>query len=334
VSAAVEVEVFRTDDYVPAWRIPLVPLLREVLEPVIGESLGGTRFTLVFLPVADETPIAGAPSMINLRSGYGYVHVRVSRGARVIYQHPHSMRELVGVPLCRQLSSQHPDETHWGFGVRAPGLENVALVRPAPHGDGQVDVVVRTDRVRRFQVDEIAEPEPPATTLGELGVPDGVVQPDDEVVVVVDRATHRALTHDLPFSSEVEEGGFLIGRVHRAAGHPDCYLVEVTGAPPAERTGASLLSFTFTGESFLRMGQRLASGGHTRRLVGWYHTHLFPATDTLGLSSIDVELHTTTFRTPWQVAGLINIEGARRVLRWYRADRGRMVAAPYWVAQR
>jgi hypothetical protein len=334
VSTAVEVEVFRSDDYLPAGRIPLVPLLRAVLEPVIGESLAGTRFTLAFLPVADQTPIAGAPSMINLRSGYGYVHVRVSRDGHVLYQHPHSLRELVGVPLCRELTALHPDETHWGFGVRAPGLENVALVRPAPHSDGQIEVVMRTDGVRRFQVEEIAEPEPPVATLADLGVPDGAVRPDDEVVVVVDRATHRALTRDLPFSAEVEEGGFLTGRVHRAASHPGCYLVEVTGAPPAERTGASLLGFTFTGESFLRMGHRLASGGHAERLVGWYHTHLFPATDTLGLSSIDVELHTTTFRTPWQVAGLVNIEGSRRVLRWYRADGEKMVAAPYWLAER
>jgi hypothetical protein len=332
VSVAVEVEVFRGDDYLPAWRIPLFPLLRGVLEPVIGESLEGTRFQLSFLPVADGTRIGGIPSMINLRAGYGYVTVHVVREGRTIYRHPHSVRELVGVPLCRMLMTQHPDETHWGFGVRAPGLEGVALVRPAPRGDGQLDVVLRTGGVRRFHVEEITGPQPPIATLAELGVPDGVVRPADKVGVVVDRATHHALTQGLTFSTEVEEGGFLTGHVYRAKAQPGCYLVEVTGAVPAERTGASLLSFTFTGESFLRMGERLASDGRDDRLVGWYHTHLFPATDTLGLSSIDVELHTTTFRAPWQVAGLLNIEGTDRVLRWYHADGAEMVAAPYWLA--
>jgi len=333
VSTAVEVEVFRTDDYLPAWRIPLFPLLRDALEPVIGESLEGTRFTLSFLPVADETRVFDTPSVINLRSDYGYVHVRVTRDGQLIYQHPHAVRELVGVPLGRLLTASHPDETHWGFGVRAPGLEHVALVRPAPQGDGQIDVVLRTDGVRRFHVEEIAAPEPPLATLADLGVPDGSVRPGDEVVVVVNQRTHRALTRTLRFSREVEEGGFLTGSVHRAADHPGCYLVAVTDAVPAERTGASLLGFTFTGESFLRMGQRLARGGRGDRLVGWYHTHLFPATNALGLSSIDVELHTTTFRTPWQVAGLVNIDASERVLRWYRADGGDMVAAPYWLAQ-
>jgi hypothetical protein len=153
--------------------------------------------------------------------------------------------------------------------------------------------------------------------------------------VVVNRATHRALTHTLAFSREVEEGGFLTGRVYRAQDRPDSpYLVEVTGAVPAERTGASLLGFTFTGESFLRMGSRLASDGGDDQLVGWYHTHLFPATNALGLSSIDVELHTSTFRAPWQVAGLLNLDGDDRVLRWYHADGAGMATSPYWVASR
>ncbi len=44
----------------------------------------------------------------------------------------------------------------------------------------------------------------------------------------------------------------------------------------------------------------------------------------MGLSSIDVRLHFTTFRIPWQLAGLVNLEAERRVLRFYVRDHDNM----------
>lgn len=325
------VELFRTDDYVPSGERALFPLLRDAFEPVLRRSLLHCRFQLVFLPIDDSRAIRGIPTMTNLRPSYGYVEVRIVDEERIIYRHPHSMREIVGAPLRRILRKEDPEEKHWGFSVRAPMLEDVPLVRPAPLGDGQVDVTMRPERARRFSVEEIEMPDPPVATLAELGVVDGVVTPTDKVVVVLDHATQQRLVREMEFSDAVEEGGFLTGRVYRAQEKPDSYLVHVTGAVPAERTGASFLQFTFTGESFLRMGDRLASVGNDDQLVGWYHTHLFAATDQIGLSSIDVELHTSTFRAPWQVAGLVNIESGRRVLRFYRTDDQTMVGAPFWV---
>lgn len=329
-----QVALFRTDDFVPAGEIPLFRLLRNVFEPAFRRSLEDCKFVLVFWQTDDPAVLGGVPTVTNLRSGYGYVTVRIIEDRRLIYQHPHSVREIVGVPLQRLLSEEFPEEKHWGFGIRAPILEDVPLIRPAPLGDGQVDVALRPGRTRRFHVEMIEEPDPPLTTLADLGVADGTVAEHDDVVVVLGAATHEQLVKGMEFSDGVEEGGFLIGRVYRAEERPESYLVHVTGAVPAERTGASLLQFTFTGESFLRMGSRLAAAGNGDQLVGWYHTHLFAASDQLGLSSIDVELHTSTFRTPWQVAGLLNISDGRRVLRFYRSDGESMEAAPFWVAER
>jgi len=94
---------------------------------------------------------------------------------------------------------------------------------------------------------------------------------------------------------------------------------EMRVGPPApcEQVGASFLHFTFTGDSFERIKQvwTVDTGGSAFWV--WYHTHLFPATQTIGLSSIDLRLHFTTFRIPWQIAGLLNLDGAERVLRFY-----------------
>lgn len=330
-----EVELFRTDDYTPADRVALGPLLRGVFEQLIGQSLEQCRFELWFLPVADLGELGGSPSMVNLRASHGWVNIRILRDGKVLYQHPHAVREIIAAPLQRLVVEREPECLHWGFGVLVPGLDVLPLVRPAPQAANQVGLEFGARRrPRRFHVEEIPDPEPPAATLAELGVDTDLREPGSPLGVVIDLTTYDALTRRIPFSTEVEEGGFLTGRVYRTTGTADGYLVKVSAAVPAERTGASLMHFTFTGESFLRMGDRLASRGDEEQLVGWYHTHLFAATEWLGLSSIDVELHTSTFRKPSQVAGLVNLDGGQRVLRFYRTEGAGMEPAPYWVTRR
>jgi proteasome lid subunit RPN8/RPN11 len=332
--SALEVELFRSDDYVRDGNMPLLPLLREVFEGLIGRSLAGCRFELLFLPVADRRTLSGSPSVVNLRSSHGYVQVRILQGGEVLYQHPHPVREIIGRPLQLRLLDRTPGETHWGFGVRGPGLDRIALVRPAPEVANQVDITVGLRRPRVFHLEEVEEPEPPLASLAELGADAGDAV-DSPVGVVAEAGVALALTKNLGFSSEVEEGGFLAGHVYRDRDNPGRDLVKVSGALPAMRTGASLLHFTFTGESFLRVSETLAARGRGERLVGWYHTHLFRATDSLGLSTVDVDLHTSTFHQPWQIAALVNIaaHGDDRVLRFYRASGKEMVKTPYWVAE-
>lgn len=333
--SSVEVELFRTDDYHAAGRLPLEPLLSRFFGPMVGLAPERkTQFELIFLRVADAAELPGVPAVVNLRASHGWVQVTIYQDHRLVYRHPHSVLEIIGRQLQEVLRAEFPDETHWGYGVRAPGLEGLELVRPAPHAPHQVGISLGRRRARRFEVAEIPEPEPPVATLRDLGVDTDTVDPGTPLGVVVDLATFTGLTRDTPFSTEVEEGGFLAGTVYRTPGDPGSLLVDLTAAIPAERTGASMMHFTFTGESFLRIGRRLDTEDGALQLVGWYHTHLFPATDTLGLSSIDVELHTSTFRKSAQIAGLVNIEAERRVLRFYRSDGKRMVQAPFWVADR
>lgn len=326
----VGIDLYRTDDYVKSGRVDLSPLLRMVFEPTLGQSLDDAKFSLNFHAVTDLREIPGQPAMVNLRRSHGFVTVRIARNGRVIYRHPHSLREIIARPLQQLLAGSLPEEKHWGFGIAGPGLEHVALVRPAPQAEGSVDLRVSGGRPRRIHVEGLPDPDPPLIALADLQVT-GAGTFDAPVGVVFSAAVHEALLRGTPFSDEVEEGGFLIGEVYREQDRPDRYLVHVTQALPAERTGASMLQFTFTGESFLRINEAVSRLGPDMRLVGWYHTHLFPATKNLGLSTIDVELHTRTFLRRWHVAGLLNLDGDTRQLRAYGWDGETMRQLPFWV---
>ncbi|MEM7578397.1 MAG: JAB N-terminal domain-containing protein [Cyanobacteria bacterium P01_A01_bin.80] len=152
------------------------------------------------------------------------------------------------------------------------------------------------------------------------------------VKIVLTRSLYQDLCHQRPLSRKVEEGGFLVGKVYRDGNEDDTYLLEVSNALTAQHTGASFLHLTFTGDSFVEVKRTLNQHHPEERLLGWYHTHLFPATPSFGLSSIDVELHFSTFTIPWQLAGLINLDnGNQRTLRFYARQGNNMVLCPYWV---
>jgi hypothetical protein len=63
----------------------------------------------------------------------------------------------------------------------------------------------------------------------------------------------------------------------------------------------------------------------------------FPATPEFGLSTVDVRLHSSTFRRPWQIAALLNVTPELRVLRVYGpvpdAPTEGLGELPFWVAQ-
>lgn len=386
------IEVFRTDDYIPDSEIPLLPFLRVLFRDIVGPTPGPVRYQLSFYEMMDLTPDHGKPTLVNLRASHGFVRVRISRGGVLLYQHPHPIRELIGVPLRHLLRRLDPEVTHWGYGLRGPGLEGIALTRPAPQPKHEVRVS-GPPRRPTFTVEEMPEPQPPASSLAALGadtdapsrtgpirvlappaggswapsgesavvaedveeealddtefdVADAYPEEDEDedeaaeraaaphepaVAIAVPDALVTTLVETFPFSEEIEEGGFLVGRVYQDSDRPGGYLVHVTAAIAAERTGASMIGFTFTGESFLRVSEQLAARGDGETLLGWYHTHLFPATRGSGLSSVDEELHRSTFRRPWQVAALVNISDGGRVLRFYHGtEAGELAQVPYW----
>jgi proteasome lid subunit RPN8/RPN11 len=331
---AIEIDLYRSVDYVRSHRIPVAPLLREIFEPLLGQSLSGVRFKLVFLPVAGTSVLDGNPVMVNLRGGHDYVQVLITKDGDIVYQHPHSVMEIFARPLQAALARREPDERHWGFGIVGIGGSQAALVRPRPHVAMSMNLPTGEAKKRPlFHVEELAAPEPPAASLTDLGVSEAAGQSADAPVsVVLTASAHESLSRTMSLSPDVEEGGFLVGRVFGNAGRPGRYLVEVTEVIEAERTGASLLHFTFTGDSFTRIGELISTRQTDEELVGWYHTHLFPASDELGLSSIDVDLHDGTFRRPWQLAGLVNLTRHERVVRFYAGDQGTMAKMPVWVS--
>lgn len=365
---ALEVDLYRSDDYVRSDRITLTPLLRSIFERLLGLSLADAQFRLIFLPVEVNAVLDGDPVIVNLRSRHGYVHICIIRDGIVLYQHPHSVTEIIARPLQKLLARREPDERHWGFGVVGLETGQTTLVRPHPEVAMSVNLAARLAG-RMFHVEEVRAPDPPMATLAELGVPESLDLDEDlaeamaadaevtsaEVIsentediaetmevtaeeaqatpvgVVLSREAYERL-RTMRLSSQVEEGGFLVGHVFFNRKEPGNYLVSITAVIQAERTGASLLHFTFTGDSFMRVSEAIALRGRDEELVGWYHSHLFPATDELGLSSIDVDLHAGTFHQPWQLAGLINVTARERVIRFYADDDGRIAQMPFWVS--
>lgn len=86
-------------------------------------------------------------------------------------------------------------------------------------------------------------------------------------------------------------------------------------------TQASAALLLFTGDSWSALRRRLAADLQGLRLLGWWHTHLFPATDTFGLSGLDETLHRQFFSSPWHFAALLNVSHDQgRVLRCYQPD--------------
>jgi proteasome lid subunit RPN8/RPN11 len=336
-----QVELFRSDDYGDPEHLPLAPLLREVFEAILQRPLPPpAQFLLNLLAVDDTEPLPGLPTLVNLRGSHGYANVYIIEQGIVIYQHPHTVREIIAEPLQRRLRLEHPDVAHWGFGLVGPGLETLAMIRPTPAVEGRVDIRSDGRRRRAAQVEELPDPEPPPNTLAGLrvadpghprGGPSG--DPDAEPVAVVLSPEANATLTGHEFSQEVEEGGFVIGHRHLDGDHPGRHLLEVTDVVPAQSTGASMLRFTFTGESFLQLSNLIALRGRDEHILGWYHTHLFAATPDFGLSTVDVRLHTSTFRRKWQVAALLNLGHDGRVLRFYRLDRKHLTEAPFWVAE-
>jgi hypothetical protein len=308
--------------------LPLSVVLRLSLSAILGRPVSeNARMRLRLSPEPADPRLHGTPMVHNLLPDFGYAIVEAAENGRIIYRHPHTVREVVAEPLQKLLHELWPEETAWGYRIDFKGSEQY-VVRPAPHVEG-VLVSNRRNRPDRysFAVREVAEKPAPEARLADFGAP--ALPSSGGVSVLVEPEVFSSLDRVLALSDSVEEGGFLLGTYYRDADREGDYILRISDAPVAQSTGASFLCFTFTGDSFREMKQTLGEN----KLLGWWHTHLFAATDGFGLSTIDVDLHVSTFRHPWQVAGLINIEPAdrRRTLRFYARRGTTLVQCPHWV---
>lgn len=160
--------------------------------------------------------------------------------------------------------------------------------------------------VRR--VDDAPLPEIPKSAI-----PSQPISLEDEssrtrVLVLLTEEVRSMLTRSMPLSREVEEGGFLFGRVFRDLEVADRLLVLVTEVMRATHIQSSANELGFTAEAFEQLHHRLNQADSDGAILGWFHTHLLSSKEPEMLSMIDRDMHFTTFRKPWQVAGLICVD--------------------------
>jgi hypothetical protein len=296
-------------------------------------SLVGTRRTKVLLHFHDPADLASTRirPLAELRDSLGSLHVEFEVDGEVVHAGKYGMGELMGTSLARMLNRLDPDEREWAFAFR--NLTGGADLRPMPDVEGTVDVDMRRDaRPPAFSVQQVETPTAEGVDPAKLGIDPARL---GRVNVLVSGKVHDLMLRRLPLSERIEEGGFLLGRIRPAADHPGRQFAQLTHVTPASRAGASAVHFTFTPDSFKEVNQLLSERDQDEELVGWYHTHLFPATANIGtvtgLSAIDIDTHSATFRRSGQVAGLINLSDRKRVLRFYSKVGDEMEECPVWI---
>jgi len=153
---------------------------------------------------------------------------------------------------------------------------------------------------------------------------------------------YEDLHQKLTLSEQNEEGGYLLGDVYRMPGAPEKeddpdfkWIVEVTDLLMAEDTIGSPATLLFTGDTWSKMSRQIDRNYADRRLVGWFHTHVFPATDSFGLSGLDQDMHAWYLPRPWQIAVLLNLEdnGERTVRCFQKGGEGHLVETEFQVME-
>ncbi|MFF7449493.1 MULTISPECIES: JAB N-terminal domain-containing protein [unclassified Streptomyces] len=328
---ALDVELFRGEARQLVHTEPLIALLKPAFEAETAPFGGRPRFVLMLRNDPGPDTYRGDLHLTNLRADFGYIHVAIRMEGRVVHQKPYSVNGLVGPILARLAREIAPEERHWAFRIAGlPSPEDLpedaseggtSAQRLPPVVDGTDDIDISRSTRLAFGIRPAAEPQIPLLDLAEYGVE--LADTEAPVTVLLGTGVRRRLM-EMELSTEIEEGGFLIGRAFRRTDAPKLHAVIVDEVLPAEHSGASLTHFTFTGDSFGAMNRTLGD----RQLVGWYHTHLFQTERTIGLSRTDIDLHRDTFRRPWQVAALINITARRRILTCYASSDDWMAPCP------
>ncbi len=171
-----------------------------------------------------------------------------------------------------------------------------------------------------------------AMTLGRGAAP--------ESPVFVRGLVYDQLTSGMAFFPDAETGGFLLGDPFRLPGSPEDpgnpgfrWGLDLTHAIRAEATVASRGALVLTGDAWSHAVRYRDRELPEKQIVGWFHTHLFPATDDFGLSRLDIDLHARLLDRPWQVALLVNLgDGGARELRCFQWSReGALVECRYMV---
>ncbi|MDG6101419.1 hypothetical protein Daura_39855 [Dactylosporangium aurantiacum] len=335
----IDLTIYQGEDQFHFGEFALSPVLRHAALLCFGDRARRGQIEFQLEESEDDRPWTGPPQVRNLTDRFARCSIRLLNDGETLAVERMRVVDLFGPVLAPELAQLQPEETHWAFRLRKRRVATLLQVaevlaerllsneRPAPEAEGSVDVDPGERRHRPFTLT------PMAATDAELVQPSTLgLDPErlGRLNILMSKDIHDEFLRRMPLSNRMEEGGFLLGRISKAA--DDVHLVQITHITPAHRSGAGVIHFTFTGDSFLAAAQLIEDRGEDEQLVGWYHTHLFGLDFSMGLSSIDVDLHLATFQRPWQVAALINIRRRDRVLRFYGRDEKTLREYDQWIS--
>jgi len=209
------------------------------------------------------------------------------------------------------------------------------LPEAAYHVEGVFRLPPRVKDEPRIQFKPVAEPPLPERDPAVFGVTQSQGKGNAQAGrVFIPARLYAELRRNLTLSQKNEEGGYVLGNVYRLPGSPEKeddpdfrWQVEVTDLLMAEDTIGTPVMLLFTGDTWSKVSRRRDREFSERRLVGWFHTHVFPASDSFGLSGLDQDMQAWYLPKPWQVAILLNLENeGERTVRCYQrgpeGDRG------------
>jgi len=159
--------------------------------------------------------------------------------------------------------------------------------------------------------------------------------------IMMNADVYQALREEIFLNPKAEDGGYLLGIPYRQPGSPESeddpefrWLIEITDVIQAENAWGRPALLLFTGETWSKISRRIDKDYPDKKLVSWFHTHLFKASDEFGLTGLDQHLHRRFLTKPWQVAVLLNIDTTnddREVRCFQRGPEGDLVECTFEV---
>lgn len=334
------INLYKEDGQPIPTKVDFVTLIEDAVKRLVPNNCVEKNFkvevvllrTMPFDYSNEVTDQDGLPEAVNLEPDLELIRLTIYHQGRRLYRQEHTTSELIGEPLRKFVARIAPEVSNFGYSISGPVGTPQNRWRPRPVVKYGSRVVPIQADVAGFGISRNEEQLWPLVSTSEFGIDNAEIDEGTVLTPILSAALNESLTETLPLSDQVEEGGFLIGQVYRRQEAPNTFLLQIKHALPAQFAGASAVHLCLTGEAFVEVKRRLRKEFSGQQLLGWYHTHLFPATGNFGLSHVDIETHRSTFSRSWQIAGLLNLTpNEPRVLRFYEFTDREPKLCQHWI---
>ena len=112
--------------------------------------------------------------------------------------------------------------------------------------------------------------------------------------VILHRRVYDTMINGLKLSRTEENGGYLLGYSYRMPESPEDesdlsfeWAIEITDVIKSQSAYGNAMVLMFTHDSWSEINNEIDRNYPDKKLVSWFHTHLFKATDDFGLSGLD-----------------------------------------------